>query len=49
MLLTFLVILLIVGLFSGGYGSGHGWGYYGWSPMGLLIVLVILALLFGWF
>jgi formate hydrogenlyase subunit 3/multisubunit Na+/H+ antiporter MnhD subunit len=47
MILTILVILLLVGLFSGGYGSRRGWGYYGWSPLGLLILIVLILALTG--
>ena len=45
MLLILLVILLLLALGGGVWGSGRGWGYAGWSPVGLiLLILVILAL-----
>jgi hypothetical protein len=47
MLLTILVILLILALVGGGYGSSRGWGYYGWSPLGLLILIVLLLAFTG--
>lgn len=47
MLLTLLVILLLLGLLGGGYGSSRGWGYYGWSPLGLLILIVLILALTG--
>lgn len=47
MLLTILVILLLLALFSGGYGSSRGWGYYGWSPLGLLVLVVLVLALTG--
>jgi Protein of unknown function (DUF3309) len=47
MILTILVILLLLALFSGGYGSSRGWGYMGWSPLGLLILIVLILALTG--
>jgi hypothetical protein len=47
MLLTLLVILLLIGLLSGGYGHSRGWGYYGWSPLGLLILIILILALTG--
>jgi hypothetical protein len=43
-MLALLLILLVLALFGGGYGHSRV-GYLGWSPAGvLLVVLVILAL-----
>jgi hypothetical protein len=47
MLLTLLVILLLIALLGGGYGSSRGWGYYGWSPLGLLILIILILALTG--
>jgi hypothetical protein len=47
MLITLLVVLLLLGLLSGGYGHSRGWGYYGWSPLGLLILIVLILALTG--
>jgi Protein of unknown function (DUF3309) len=47
MLLTILVILLLLALIGGGIGSTRGWGYYGWSPLGLLILIVLILALTG--
>ena len=33
--------------FSGGYGSRRGWGYYGWSPLGLIILVILVLALTG--
>ena len=46
-MLTLLVILLLVALLSGGYGRSRGWGYYGWSPLGLVILIVLILALTG--
>lgn len=46
-LLTLLIVLLVVSLLFGGVGHGRGWGYYGWSPAGLLIVLLVVLWLTG--
>jgi hypothetical protein len=33
-----LLILFVVGVLFGGYGSTReGWGYWGWSPLGLIV------------
>jgi hypothetical protein len=47
MLITLLVVLVLVALLSGGYGHSRGWGYYGWSPLGLLVLIVLLLALTG--
>jgi uncharacterized protein DUF3309 len=41
------LVLLIAFLLLGGVGHARGWGYYGWSPLGLLVVVVIVLLLAG--
>ena len=46
-MLTLLIILLLIGLLFGGWGSSRGWGYYGWSPFGLLILIVLILALTG--
>jgi hypothetical protein len=46
-LLTILVILLLLALVSGGFGYSRGWGYYGWSPLGLLVLIVLVLALTG--
>jgi hypothetical protein len=46
-LLTILVVLLLVALLGGGFGMSRGWGYYGWSPLGLLILIVLVMALTG--
>ena len=43
MLLTILVVVLLLSLVGGGFGHSR-YGYAGWSPAG--IILVILAILF---
>jgi hypothetical protein len=47
MLLTILVILLLVALLGGGFGASRGWGYYGWSPLGLLVLIILILALTG--
>jgi formate hydrogenlyase subunit 3/multisubunit Na+/H+ antiporter MnhD subunit len=46
-LITLLVVLLLVALLSGGYGHSRGWGYYGWSPLGLLVLIVLIMAVTG--
>ena len=47
MLITLIVVLLLLTLLSGGYGHSRGWGYYGWSPLGLLILIILILALTG--
>jgi hypothetical protein len=47
MLITLLVVLLLLALLSGGYGHSRGWGYAGWSPLGLIILIVLVMALTG--
>jgi hypothetical protein len=46
-LITLLVVLLLVALLSGGFGHSRGWGYYGWSPLGLLVLIILVLALTG--
>lgn len=43
---TFLLILLVLALFGGGWGHAR-FGYAGWSPAGVLAVLLVILLLMG--
>lgn len=45
-MLTLLVILLVVALVGGGAGHSR-FGYAGWSPAGILIVILLVLLLTG--
>jgi uncharacterized protein DUF3309 len=47
MLLTVLVVLLLIALLGGGYGHSRGWGYYGWSPVGLLVLIILILAITG--
>lgn len=47
MLLTILIVLLVLALFGGGFGMNRGWGYYGWTPLGLIIVIILVLFLLG--
>lgn len=44
-LLGLLLVLLVLFFLLGGWGHSHGWGYYGWSP--LLVVFVVIVLLWA--
>ena len=46
MLLTILIILLILSLFGGGWGHSR-YGYVGWSPAGILLIILLILLLTG--
>jgi hypothetical protein len=47
MLLTILVILLVLALVGGVFGGSRGWGYYGWSPVGLILIILLVLWLTG--
>jgi hypothetical protein len=46
MLLTILIVLLLLSLVGGGWGHSR-YGYVGWSPAGLLLVVVCVLLFTG--
>ena len=46
-LLGLLFVLLVLALLFGGYGSSREWGYYGWSPLAIILVVVLILLLAG--
>jgi len=45
-MLTILFILLVVALVGGGLGHSR-FGYAGWSPAGLILLIVLVLLLTG--
>jgi hypothetical protein len=45
-LTTLLIILLVIALLGGGLGHGR-FGYAGWSPAGILIVILLIMLVTG--
>lgn len=46
MLMLILLILLVAALAGGGWGHSR-YGYAGWSPAGILIVILIVLFLTG--
>jgi hypothetical protein len=46
MLMMILLVLLVLALFGGGIGHSR-YGYAGWSPAGILIVILLLWLVTG--
>jgi len=43
-----LVLFLVLAVIFGGYGYGRaGWGVYGWSPLGLILLLILILWLTG--
>lgn len=48
MLLTLLIVLLVLALAGGSWGYNRsGWGYRGFSPLGVLVVIFVVLLLMG--
>jgi hypothetical protein len=46
-LLTLLVVLLVVSVLVGGWGHTRDWGVYGWSPLGIVLVVLVVLWLTG--
>lgn len=46
MLLTILLVLLFVALLGGGYGHSR-YGYVGWSPAGVILLILLVFWLTG--
>ncbi len=45
-MLTVLIVLLVLSFVVPVWGP-RNWGYWGWSPVGLILLLIVLFLLFG--
>lgn len=43
---TILIILLVLALLGGGLGHGR-YGYAGWSPAGILVIVLLVLFLSG--
>jgi Protein of unknown function (DUF3309) len=46
MLLTVLLVVLVLSLIGGGYGHSRV-GYVGWSPAGIILVVLLVLFLTG--
>ena len=46
-MLFLLIILLILATGGGFYGHSRRWGYAGWSPLGLILIIILLLALTG--
>lgn len=46
-LLTILIVLLVVAVAFGGWGHTQNWGYRGWSPVGVVVLILVLLWLTG--
>lgn len=46
MLMTILLVVLVCALIGGALGHGR-YGYYGWSPAGIILVILALFWLTG--
>jgi hypothetical protein len=46
MLLTLLIVLLVVALIGGGYSHSRR-AYWGWSPLGIVLVIALVLIVTG--
>ncbi len=46
-LITLLIILLVIAAAGGLVGHSRGLGVYGWSPLGIVLVILLFLLLTG--
>lgn len=46
MLLTILIVLLVLSLVGGGFGQSRV-GFVGWSPAGIIVVILIILFVTG--
>jgi hypothetical protein len=46
MLMTILLIVLVLALIGGGVGHSR-YGYAGWSPAGIILIILVLWLITG--
>ena len=47
MLITILLILLVLSVFGGGWGYPR-WGYASWSPIGLIVLILLIMWIAGY-
>ncbi len=45
-MLTLLIVLLIISAVFGGWGHSR-WGYTGWSPLGIILAVIVVLYLTG--
>ncbi len=45
-MLTILLILLVISLLGGGFGHSR-YGYVGWSPAGIVVLVLVIWLITG--
>lgn len=48
MLTMVLVILLVLAIGGGGWGWRAGWGYMGWSPVGIILLICLVLWFTGY-
>ena len=46
-MLTLLLVILVVAVLFGGLGQQRGWGTYGWSPAGIILLVLVVMFLTG--
>ena len=46
-MLILLIVLLVLALGGGAFGHSRNWGYAGWSPLGIIVVLLLILWLTG--
>ncbi len=46
-MLTIIIVLIVIAFLFGGFGHTRNYGYAGWSPLGLLLVVLLVLFLIG--
>lgn len=47
--MTLIIILILLAVLGGGWGYSRGSGYWGFSPVGLLLIILVLGIVLRWF
>lgn len=46
-LIIALAVLIVLAILFGGFGAPHAWGSWGYSPAGVLLLVLVVVLLVG--
>ncbi|MCC6596906.1 MAG: DUF3309 family protein [Rhodanobacteraceae bacterium] len=46
-MVTILLVILVIALLFGGFGHARDWGPLGWSPLGVVVLVLLIFWLTG--